>query len=434
MNDIESMLKDRKTELEQTEVPEELEYRLRNALDKRPALAGSRFNWGILVAGIVLAFMVVYNFDAVAYYGKKIVGYDQVMNGTLQQLNELGKGQIINKSCTLPSGVIVTLDGIMLDANQLIVFCSVRNPHDRVDDMYLGTGPFIKGTFGSYLIKNGQGVLSDDKSEEKWTFSCDTPFILERNLKFNFRVENQGQTEAGTISFRLDRSKAMGRTLKQTLNKTIKLGNEKITLESITASPTSTVVNGSMQNIMELAVDQVLGERMRANELNMELMVDGKNVTEMGGGMSTDMKGIRFHHEYDALPPGLKQLQIKIISFGADHDVKQRLKLDQNKVDMPVKVLNQDITINKVFETNGDLFVTVTSEESVILTRVYAVMDNKRVSLLETIDERLDKKADGTITRTRTLHFTGSGDDLALDIHRMSYRTTFNKIVDVPVN
>ncbi|MGE5422120.1 MAG: DUF4179 domain-containing protein [Ignavibacteriales bacterium] len=434
MSDIESMLEDRRIELEQIEVPVELEHRLRSALDKRSGPVEPRFSWGVLVAGIVLAFMVIYNFDAVAYYGKKLVGYDEVMNGTLQQLNELGKGQIVNKSCTLPSGVIVTLDGIMLDANQLIVFCSVRNPHGQVDNMHLGTGPFMNGTFGSYLINGGQGELSDDKSEEKWTFNCDTPFILERNLDFDFNVENEGRTESGTISFRLDRSKAMGRTLKKTLNKTIKLGNEKITLESITASPTSTVVKGSMRSIVELAADQIMGERMRPNELTMELIANGKIVTEMSGGMSTDMNGIRFHQENDALPSGLKQLQIKIVSFGADHDVKERVALDQNKVDVPVEILNQDITINKVFETNGDLFVTVTSEESVIFTRVNAVMDNRRVSLLETIDERLDKKIDGTITRTRTLHFKGLGDDLVLDIQRMSYRTTFNKIVDVPVN
>jgi hypothetical protein len=160
------------------------------------------------------------------------------------------------------------------------------------------------------------------------------------------------------------------------------------------------VINGSLQNIAELGMDQILGERMRPRDLDIQLIANGMKMTAMSGGMSTDMHGIRFRSEFDALPSKLEKLQIRIVRFGADHDVKQRVKLEKDKKDVPVRILNQDITINRIFESHGDLYITVTSEESVILTRIYAIMNNRKVILLETVDEKLDKKQDGTIYRT----------------------------------
>lgn len=431
--DIEAMLKAKKMELNQIEVPEELETRLRSKLDRRSTRPGARIDRRIMAVGLILAILIGLNYDAVAYYGRKLAGYEQVMNGTLRQLNEMGKGQIINKSCTMPSGVVVTLDGIMLDANQLIVFCSLRNPRGKLDDIELSAGSFISGSFGNYLTKSGQGILVDQGKEIRWTFKCEPPLFLERKLTCNFTVFEMGHVENGSITFRINRDQAMAHTLNARINKTIELGTDKITIESIAASPTSTVVNGSMQNIMELGIDQMLGERMRPQDLTMQLIANHKSVTLMGGNISTDIHGTRFRSEYDALPADLKKLQIKIVSLGLDHDVNQQIPLNENKEDVPVKVLNQNICINRIYESNGDLFVTVTSEENVILSRVYAIMDSRKVGLLETVDEKLEKKLDGTILRTRTLHFKGTGQKLVLDIQRMSYRTDCNATIDIPV-
>ncbi|MGE5389658.1 MAG: DUF4179 domain-containing protein [Deltaproteobacteria bacterium] len=432
--DIESMLKSKKMELDRIEVPIELETRLRSALDRRSSHLGARIDWRAVAFGLILVILIGYNYDAVAYYGRKLAGYEQVMNGTLRQLNEMGKGQIINKSCNMPSGVVVTLDGIMLDANQLIVFCSLRNPQGKLNDIDLSAGSFISGSFGKYLMKSGQGILVDQGKKIRWTFKCEPPMFLERKLTYNFTVLEMGHVENGSITFRLNRDKAMGCTLNAKVDKTIELGTDKITIESVAASPTSTVINGSMQNIMELGIDQILGERMRPQDLTMQLIANDKNVTQTGGNISTDIHGINFRSEYDALPSDLKKLQIKIVNFGADHDVNQQIPLNENKEDVPVNVLNQSITINRVFESDGDIFVTLSSEESVILSRVYAVMDKRRIELLETVDEKIEKGTDGKITRTRTLHFKGTGNKLVLDIQRMSYRTDCNKTIDIPVH
>jgi|GEM_PF-4748317 len=52
--DIEAMLKSKKMELDQIEVPEELETRLRNTLDRRSSRLGARIDWRIVAVGLIL--------------------------------------------------------------------------------------------------------------------------------------------------------------------------------------------------------------------------------------------------------------------------------------------------------------------------------------------------------------------------------------------
>lgn len=76
------------------------------------------------------------------------------MSGTLQQLNELGKGQLIDKSYTFKNGVKVTLDGIMLDDNKMIVFFTNYDSEGNAYDRLSFTS--LESTFGS--INGGIGL------------------------------------------------------------------------------------------------------------------------------------------------------------------------------------------------------------------------------------------------------------------------------------
>ncbi len=75
--------------------------------------------------------------DTLAYYGKKLIGYDMVMNGTLQELNQLGKGQEIGEAYTFQNGVTLSLDGIMLDGNQLLAFYTLYDPRGTIGEIDL---------------------------------------------------------------------------------------------------------------------------------------------------------------------------------------------------------------------------------------------------------------------------------------------------------
>ncbi len=432
MKDIEKILREEK--IEHIEVPEELESRLYKALENStPAAGAGRRNWKVIVAAACAVLLLSgYNYNALAYYGKKLLGYDQVMNGTLKQLNELGEGQPIGESYTFKNGLTVILDGIMADENQLLAFYTLKDPAGGMDKVPI---PFmyIDGFFKQYRQRSGHGEINADLTEMKWIQSFDKPSVFEKKLQMKL-TQPGNNDDIGVISFKIDQSKAMGYTLKQNINKTIHSGDTKINLESIVASPTKTVVYGSIQNIVELAMDQMLGERLRPYNIEMRLIANGKEVEHQGGGMSTDMKGMRFHREYDALPDDLKSVQLNIVSFTVDRDVNKKADIRKGNDNQIIEVLGQDIVINKVYETEGNTCITFTTSEDIVLTRVGLMIDGNRVSLKETINSELTKLEDGKILHTRTMRFPGTGSEYQLSIEKMKYTEPYNKTIDIPTN
>ena len=436
MENIENMLKERKKTLDKVEVPEELGARLSRALNGKRALKRRNNSWKIKVATVCLAVLLVgYNLNTLAFYGKKLLGYDRVMNGTLKQLNELGKGQLIGKSHTFQNGVSVTLDGIMLDESQLLAFYTVHDPRGQVDSVNLQPIMQLNGLFGSYMAEGGQGEINEENTEIKWLMGFEPPFFLERTLHFKFGLIDDNTLEEGAISFKLDRTKAMGRTLKKTIDQTFELEQTKIKFESILASPTRTVIYGSIQNILEVARDQLRGERLRMNHLTVSLIANNNEViSQQGGGMSTDMRGITFEQSFDALPEDLQSLHIKLESMSVDRDVNEKVNLNKVETKREIEILGQEIEIDRVYESNDSTFVTITSDESTVLTRVYLMIDGNEVELQNTVTENLDKLPDGRIRHTRTLHFPGKGDNLALHIERITFTELYNITFEVPVN
>jgi len=433
MENIERLLKERKKVLDEVEVPEEMEARLSRVLKERKPVKGRGSKWIIKAAAVCLTVLLVgYNFNTLAFYGKKLIGYDQVMTGTLRDLNELGKGQFIEKSHTFDNGVSVTLDGIMLDESQLLAFYTVHDPKGEVDLINLHNHIQLQGTFGRYLMGGGQGELNEDNTRIKWLMSFEPPFFLERTLHFKFLLADRGKMEEGVISFKLDRAKAMGRTLKKNINQTFELEHTKVNFESILASPTRTVIYGSIQNILELAKDQISGERLRMNNLNIKLIAnDHEVIAQQGGGMTTDMKGITFEQSFDALPVDLHTLHIQINSISVDRDVNEEVVLHKNG---DIEILGQHLEINNVYEVNGSTLVTITTDESTVLTRVFLMIDGNRVELEKTVTDDHDKLPEGGIRHTRTLHFPGTGEDLSLLIERMTFTEMYNRTLEIPVS
>lgn len=434
MKEIEKILSEKKTDIDKIEVPEELESRLYKALGNSHRIRPKKNKWKTTVAVACIMFLLIgYNFNALAYYGKKLLGYDNVMSGTLRQLNELGKGQPIGKSHTFTNGVTVTLDGIMVDENQLLAFYTVKDPSGAVNekDHFIMT---IKGFIREYNPESGQGEMNDEKTEIKWVHSFEKPSAFEKTLKLELILLDKNSSEKGEISFRIDPSKAMGHTLKQTINKTIKEGDTKIHLESIVASPTKTVLHGSVQNIVELAKDQILGERLRPNNIDIRLMANGQEIDHQGGGMRTDMKGIRFHSEYDALPDDLEFIELNIVSFSVDRDVNKKVDINKDSKNKDIEALGQNIQINEMYESKGNTYITITTRDDVTLTKVGLIVDGERISLKETINSDIQKLEDGTILHTRTLHFPKTGTKYELSIEKMTYTQAYNKIIDIPLD
>ena len=437
MEKIERMLKERKEALDELEVPRELGEKLAGALRGRESLKRSSKGWLIKVAAVCLAVVLVgYNFNTLAFYGKQLIGYDQVMTGTLRELNELGKGQLIGESHSFSDGVSVTLDGIMLDDSQLLAFYTVHDPRGDVNSINLQPHSHMKGFFGRYFWSGGQGQGNEEQTEMKWMMSFEPPFFLERTLHFSFAYRGSDNwVEEGVISFKLDRAQAMGSTIKKTLTQTVALDNTKVKFDSILASPTQTVISGSLQNSLELARDQIKGERLRPNALTMRLIANGEDViTHQGCSMSTDMRGITFEQSFDALPADLQSLHIQIDSISIDRDVNETVNLGENEKNYRLEIMGQALEITGVYTTNGDTFVTISTEDSTIFTRVFLMVDGDKTGLERSFTDDLDKLADGRILHTRTLHFSGAGEELALVIERITFTELCDVRLEIPVD
>ena len=437
MNNIEDILRAKKLQIDQIEAPEELEERLRNALNtKKQITLGNRFRVYVSAMVMIVAMLLSFNYDVIAYYSKQLLGYDQVMNASLKQLSELGKGQPVGKSYRFENGVSLTVDYVMADENQLLLFYTVIDPSGHVDEDDISPFMSLKAFWGEYHHQNSQGNMNEDKTEMKYISSFEPPKPFEKNLTLKFSQIKQGREVPAEISFTLNRNTAMGHTLKKTLNETIKVDKTQINIDSILASPTKTVINGSIQTIFELMKDQLSGERLRPTDLTLKLIANGKEVSQQGRGMSTDMKGITFHSDYDPLPPDLKQLQLELVSFGADHDVNQQFRLIRTNVGdkQELNILGQKVEINKIESAQGETHITISSAEGLILSRVYLMIDGQRVSLEQTNMDKYDKLKDGTIIHTRTLRFLGTGNELELDVQRMTYTKNYHKMLEIPTN
>jgi hypothetical protein len=434
LSKIEKLLDAKKSELDELVVPEELEARLNSALANKSFYKRKRSSWKMKIAVLAVVFLLAtYNMDTLAFYGRELIGFDRIMNGTLKELNKMGMGQSIDKSYTFTNGIIVTLNGVMIDDNQLLAFYTIENPNGNVEEVnFMNT--YMKGVFGRHDPQSAQGEISEDKSTIKWVGEFEPPNAFEKKLTWVFNIGIEGRSEEGTISFILDRDKAMGHTLKSNLNKTIKVDGTDIRFDTITASPTTIVLKGTIQNIFELASDQLSGERIFSPNLNIKLLADGREIQLHSTGASTDMKGMKFEARYDALPKDLEKLQLHLVSFGAEHEVNEIVKLNKNSSARTIQIRGQDITIEKIDEAKGETLITITTEESVILTRVYLLGDNNKVELTETIEGNYDKKIDGTITHTRTLRFKAAAKDLQLEIQRMKYIKTYDEYVDIPID
>ncbi|NLC02814.1 MAG: DUF4179 domain-containing protein, partial [Tissierellia bacterium] len=237
--------------------------------------------------------------------------------------------------------------------------------------------------------------------------------------------------EQGEIKFKLDRNKAMGHSIKLSIDKKIELDGRNITIKSLMASPTSTVIKGQIQNIVELGIDYIKEEGFRPSNIEIQLIADGEVIETKGGSIGTSNKGSNFETRYDALPEDTKKVELKLTEFGANHNTKELVQIikDESK---EFKILDKDIRIDRVYEEKGKTYITITTEEGLLLSRVYLNIDGERKREMNTIPGELNKIIDGDAVRiqyTRTMEFEGMGDELELDIQRIQYEKEYDKII-----
>lgn len=431
MIDIEKGLQEKKLEYDNIEVPMEMEERLRSALKSQKQKNRSVWSSKYIAAALIFFLFVGYHFDTFAYYSKKIMGYDSIMSDSLRDLNQMGKGQEIGQTHTFENGIEVTLDGIMVDDNQMLAFYRVKNLDDHLHN-YHDRAEF-GGLFKKYWMKSAVGEYTDDSQEEiVYIAAFDSPWLFERKLVFEYTLGKGDLQETASFSFKLDRNKAMGHSIKQKLNDTVEIEGIEVNFERITATPTQTLIEGSINNLMELAKEQVTGDQTRIAEMNMKLFADGKEIGNQGAGMSTDRKGYTFRVAFEPLPQDIEKLEIQIDALSVLRRPNMTIDLSKNGFPQMIPYDQREIKIENVRLQEGNTYIRIETEENMLLLDVVLEGDNEDLRFIRTDTIDHDKKLDGTITHRRDIIFEGTGENLQLKIGTIIYPAKLQEVI-VPV-
>lgn len=421
--DMEDLLAQAKEPWQSVRAPEETEDRLRAALQRagRPRRRHRRALGAAAAALIAAALLAGNSFDALAYYGKKLFGFDAILSDTLQGLNEAGYGQEVNVTKTLRDGTQLTVDGVMSDENQFIVFYTLRN-EAGIDWMsHSVTFWRVSGWFTSATASHGTSAINDEKTEIKGSiaFAPVSPFAKTLTMHY---------TEAGShnnISFPYRPHLAMQTVRKLALNAVVNVDNGTIRFQSLTATPTTTHVEGKLTGArFDSAHTTVQGIR---------LLADGSEVALHGFGHSTAAGGRTFRIRYDALPESFHTLQLEVDNFPSYAELGSHVDLRSGAegLEAPIPLGDRNLWVRGIALSQGRVEVTIATEDDVLLDGVALTAGAETFPLERTIGQKPALAADRTAVSERTLVFLGDRMPEAMTIKGMHYAKSYGIVVDV---
>ncbi|GAA0133196.1 hypothetical protein YSY43_00360 [Paenibacillus sp. YSY-4.3] len=430
MDSVEKQLAEEKQRLDVIAAPEELEDRLRSALNGAAPAKRKRISpvWRAVAAALILIVIFGYNYNAFAFYGKKLLGFDELISSTLQELNDQGMGQLVDKKTTLSDGTELTINGIMADANQLIMYYTLTNPKgiDNFSD-----NPFkpskITGFLTDSQLESGVSQSNADKTEVKGTFTFEPVSSFAKRLMLHFWDRGQNnQLIDHTLSFAYDPNQAMQTEVKQSIRKKAQVDKGTINFQSITATPTMTMIEGS------LSVDNF--DRLPRALDGIELIANGTPVEKIGSGHGSSIGGRNFDLRYNPLPKPLKSLELVMKDFVGYQQLDQKLPLISTGEEPFTLEGKKELWVKKVSVTSQGVEITIATEDDVLLDGVSIETQDETTTLRTTIGQIETKLEDGTFLKERTLLFDTQTKPEYLYIKGMHYMKEYNVVVAIPVD
>lgn len=418
-DNIEKRLKDEKQKIDEQIAPPELEGRLRTALfsQKKQRRLRSPFIWKTIAAILVITMLTSYHYQAFAYYGKKILGFDGIVSDTLQDLNEAGLGQIIDQSFQLKEGITMKLNGLITDENRMILYYTISSANGNLDEPELDYTPSkITGLFTNSMFESGSGKINKANTEIKGTFSFEPPSPFAKKLTLHFHSINK------QITFDYDPSKAMEATINQKVNQAVAIDGGEIQFQTITASPTLTTIKGSTDVKEITQVTQPFEQ--------ISLIANGELVEPKGNEYSSSFNKTNFELDFDALPKDLQSLQIKVDQYLGYEEVKEKIQLNKGET---VEIAGHELTIHDINVSNGQTKVVIATDESVTLDEV-SIGDESQKSPLEKVEDQKLTKQQDQIIEERTLIFESTSLPKYLYIEGVHFMKPYNEIINIRLN
>jgi hypothetical protein len=426
VKEIEEVLNEEKKHIDSLIPPPDFETRLRSALDAAPSKKTKHRAPFLKIAAVsaVCFVLIGYNYNSFAFYGKKLFGFDEIVSETLKDLNEKGMGQMVDKKTTLPDGTELTIDGMMTDANQLILYYTLSNPYgldERVSDNF--SPRKIAGFLTNSQWEGGVAQMNEDGTELKGTLDFEPVNHFAKELTFHFEVGTE--REEGSITFDYYPNKAMQTQIKQPIKEKMKVDKGTLTFKTITATPTSTFIEGTMK------VDDF--DRISLGLGGIDLMANGKFVDKMGSSVGSTLTGSEFELRFDALPEQLDSLEIVVREFIGYKKLEEKLPLAARE-GVPFNLDGYELWIKEVAATARGIEITIATDENLLLDGVSIESDNS-VTPLQTTTNHIEKKQEeGRFLKERTMLFETKSMPDYLIIEGIHYVKQYNKIIEIPVN
>lgn len=435
MTTIEEKLEEHKQFKNRVQTPSDLEDRLRLALHKAPNKKRRLNRAFIAVASAAAVFILVigaYQYPAFAYYGGKLFNKIELSSLSFSEVAEQGYGQAVNKSKTLEDGTVITISGVIADDNAFLMYYSIDRETGSVfneDSSYRYIVENINGFMTDSDPQEGNGNYSKDEShyEGVYRFEPVSPFSRTLTVTFSETLSN-GERAAYPISFNFEANKAMKSIIKQDISKSVAVDQGTVYYDSITASPTSTIVRGHYE--ME---DEMYPRFLGATSL----YVNGTEVKAWG--IESDHSGgagiAGFKLEYDVLPTDkLETIELVLDNFSGYQKVEQPISL-ASPSDQSIPLGNEKLWIRSVSQTDTGYNIVVARKQFTILeSDKLSVQANGNIVPVASISSSRPWELDnGNTLWEQTYSFNTKDKPEFLLLDGFYYIKAYNKTISIPV-
>lgn len=411
MKDLEDVLNNQKSKSQKLQAPEELESRLRTALEKT-TIQRKKLNRGLVAAIITFVLIFSYNFDTLAFYSKQIMGYETIVHGNIGELNEEGAGQEIQRGHTFGNGVEVFLDGIMFDENELVAFYKIQSSGPKIDEITLlmeinGLNPV------RYPAQGGSGYSIDDYTQI-WVLSFEAPKFYEKWLSLDITMINHNtkQSEQGSIKFTLDRNKAMKRMVRQDIGEELELQNLNISLLSLTASRLNTTIEGIIEPLKPNEQETPSYGNRELPSLRFDIFVDDVLYDTAYIGVNPSTKK-EFQAEARGLPPEFTTIEFENFRLINMKMIDESADITLNTKNL---VIDEDLVITRVFQEGDHTSIAIKSTGIPVMG---LFQDDKQIKAVDESDySNLPASLEAV---ERVYSFEGQSEEMTLKFKFISY-------------
>ncbi|WP_454191256.1 DUF4179 domain-containing protein [Paenibacillus sp. Marseille-Q7038] len=439
MTIIEEQLEKHKQTSHRIKAPSELESRLRSTLEHVPVKNKKRnktMTWFASSAAALLLIFGTYHYSAFAYYGGMFLNKMELGSLSFNEVAESGYGQMVNKSTTLDDGTVITIDGVIADDNAFLMYYSIDRPEGSVfkeNGTYRYFAHRIKGFLTDSGFQGESGILSTDEShyEGVYKFEPVSPFSKTLTVTFIDWPDN-GEKVSYSISFKYEANRALKSIIKEKISKSVTVDQGAVHYDSITATPTSTIVKGHYELDIEGSPRFPAETKLYVNETEVKQWgMHSESVNEKGVLVEPV-----FVLEYDVFPTDkVETIELELVSFPGKQKVKEPISL-ASPSDQSIRLGSEKIWIRSVTKTDSGYDVIIARKEFVFLkTDNLSVQAGGKVIPVSSISTtRPWDLKNGNILWEQTYSFNTSDKPDFLLLDEFDYIEKHNKSITIPVN